>query len=51
MNAVKFAYMDYRRRKRMQRNDYRSVLKISGLVIFILIIAWMIHDLIKFWNQ
>lgn len=49
-DAIKFAYNDYKRRKKIfnPEKSYKPFLKISGLIIFIIIIVWMIHDFIKF---
>ncbi len=50
INAFKFALNDYRRRRRLYRSrkTARKVLRIIGLVLFLLLILWLIHDTIKF---
>ncbi|MBV6480234.1 MAG: hypothetical protein HGGPFJEG_03087 [Ignavibacteria bacterium] len=47
--AIAFAYRDYKRRRKLnyrRKHGFRRFLKLVGLILFIAIIIWLIHDTI-----
>lgn len=51
MNDLVFIYKDYFRKKKRNRKNFSSaktMLKVTGAIIFLFILVWLIHDFIYF---
>lgn len=52
LEAAKFAYQDYKRRKkysfRSRRGRVKTFLKVSGIIVFIVLVTWLVYDFVRF---